>query len=179
MEITTIGVDLAKKSLVMVAAGQSGKILVKKKMNSEQFFNYLLSLERSVVVVFEACGGSSYFARKVRELGFRVMLVNPLKVARLRLTQKNDFNDCVAIIELAQREGTRTIAVNEIWQQDIQSVHRIRSRIVKSRVELQNQVHGLCLEYGVVLPEGTKFKIKFYEAIESADNELTADSIAS
>jgi transposase len=39
-----------------------------------------------------------------------------------------------------------------IEQQDLQALHRIRSRLVGSRTQLGNQIRGLLAEYGIVLP---------------------------
>ena len=45
-------------------------------------------------------------------------------------SQKNDVTDAAAICEAMTRPGMRFVAVKTIEQQDIQSIHRIRSSVV-------------------------------------------------
>ena len=69
------------------------------------------------------------------------------------------------------------VPIKQVEQQDIQSIHRIRTRIVKNRTALINEIRGLCLEYGVILTAGAaKVKPSLCAAIASCDNELTASS---
>ncbi len=53
-----------------------------------------------------------------------------------------------------QSAGPRMHVVprKSIEQQDLQALHRIRSRLVGSRTQLGNQIRGLLAEYGIVLP---------------------------
>ena len=46
----------------------------------------------------------------------------------------------------------RFVPAKSVEQQDIQSLHRVRSRLVSSRTQLANQIRGLLMEYGMVLP---------------------------
>ena len=67
--------------------------------------------------------------------------------------------------------------IKQVEQQDIQSIHRIRTRIVKNRTALINEIRGLCLEYGVVLtPGAARVKSSLCAAIADGDNELTPSS---
>ena len=51
------------------------------------------------------------------------------------------------------RPQMRFVSPKSVEQQDIQSLHRVRSRLVSSRTQLANQVRGLLTEYGVILPQ--------------------------
>ncbi|PYV73610.1 MAG: IS110 family transposase [Acidobacteria bacterium] len=46
----------------------------------------------------------------------------------------------------------RFVPSKSIEQQDLQALHRIRSRMIGSRTQLGNQIRGLLAEYGIVLP---------------------------
>jgi len=46
----------------------------------------------------------------------------------------------------------RFVAAKSIEQQDLQALHRIRSRLIGCRTQLGNQIRGLLAEYGIVLP---------------------------
>ena len=41
------------------------------------------------------------------------------------------------------------VPFKQVAQQDIQSIHRVRTRVVKNRTALINEIRGLCLEYGI------------------------------
>ncbi len=51
----------------------------------------------------------------------------------------------------------RFVSTKTIEQQDIQSLHRIRSQAVARRTALGNQVRGLLMEYGVIIPKDIAF----------------------
>ena len=62
-----------------------------------------------------------------------------------------------------------------VEQQDIQSLHRVRSRLIGSRTQLGNQIRGLLTEYGIVLPQHfSQLRRELPLVLEDATNELTA-----
>lgn len=82
-------------------------------------------------------------------------------------SQKNDANDAEAICEAVSRPNMRFVPNKSIEQQDLQALHRIRSRMIGSRTQLGNQIRGLLAEYGRVhicpqfsfTPEYDKFEL--------------------
>ena len=59
-------------------------------------------------------------------------------------------------------------------QQDIQALHRLRSRCVAERTALCNQLRGLLAEYGIVLPQGVaSLRRGVPELLEDAGNGLS------
>jgi transposase len=87
--------------------------------------------------------------------------------------QKNDRVDAQAITEAAQRPEMRYVGVKTIFQQDLQSLHRIRQQLISSRTQISNQIRGLLAEYGVVMDKSIeKFKAQFSAVLEE-DSELT------
>jgi transposase len=68
----------------------------------------------------------------------------------------------------------RFVSVKALAQQDIQAVHRIRERLVKTRTALVNQIRGLLAEYGVVIPlKNNAVSQALPRILEDAENELT------
>src|SRR3954469_3768152 len=51
------------------------------------------------------------------------------------------------------RPHMQFVTAKTIEQQDLQALHRIRSRLVGCRTQLSNQIRGLLAEYGIVLPQ--------------------------
>ena len=98
-------------------------------------------------------------------------------VRNVRKTNKNDANDAQAITEAASRPSMHFVPVKQVEQQDIQSIHRVRSRLVKNKTALINEIRGLNLEYGIAIPQGAK-KVKglLRIIIDDQENELTVSS---
>jgi transposase len=67
-------------------------------------------------------------------------------------TNKNDFNDAEAIAEATSRENIKCVPVKSSEQQELQSVHRMRTRLVRDRTALINEARGLLSEFGIVFP---------------------------
>ena len=67
----------------------------------------------------------------------------------------------------------RFVTPKSIEQQDIQAVHRIRSRLVQQRTALINQARGLLAEYGICIIKGVpSFRNILPKILEDSENEL-------
>ena len=95
-----------------------------------------------------------YWARELLKLGHSVKLMPAQYVKAYVKGNKNDGNDAEAICEAVSRPGMRFVAINTEPQQEIQMLHRIRSRVVAERTALLNQIRGLLGEYGIVFGQG-------------------------
>jgi Transposase and inactivated derivatives len=74
MNITTIGLDLAKNLFHIVGLDAHGHEKVKKRLSRGQVLKYFANLPRCLVGM-EACASSHYFARELRQLGHAVKLI--------------------------------------------------------------------------------------------------------
>ena len=73
------------------------------------------------------------------------------------------------------RPHMRFMPLKTIESQDIQAIHRLRSRLIKGRTALVNQVRGLMAERGIVMAQGiTKVRTQFPRIIEDLENALTS-----
>jgi transposase len=69
------------------------------------------------------------------------------------------MRDAEAIGEAVTRPTMRFVPVKGLAQQDIQSLHRARERLMNVRTALVNEIRGLLNEYGIVLPTSvSKFR---------------------
>jgi transposase len=67
------------------------------------------------------------------------------------------------------RPTMRFVPVKSTEQQDLQSLHRARDRVVCARTALINHMRGLLGEYGVILPQGAwRFLTQAHDAIADA-----------
>ena len=129
-----------------------------------------------VLVGMEACGGAHYWAREIAKLGHTVKLMNPKYVKAYVKTNKNDRADAAAIAEAATRANVPAVPVKQTWQQDLQSVHRVRTQLMRERVAVGNQIRGLLTEYGIVLAPKAVSALKraLPQMLEDAENGLSA-----
>jgi len=89
-------------------------------------------------------------------------------------SQKNDANDAEAICEAVTRPNMRFVPQKTVEQQNLQSLHRVRCRLVACRTQLINQIRGLLTEYGIVLPQHPgQVRRGLPTVLEDAENQLT------
>src|SRR5579875_1748443 len=68
----------------------------------------------------------------------------------------------------------RFVPAQSVEQQDLQCLHRVRSRLVANRTQLINQIRGLLAEYGIVLPQHPgQVRSGLPAVLEDAGNQLT------
>lgn len=110
----------------------------------------------------------------MRTNGHKVKLIAPQFVKPSVKSNKNDRADAEAICEAVQRPTMRFVSAKTVEQQDIQSLHRIRSQVVANRTALVNQIRGLLLEYGIDMPNGIRrARVKIPLVLEYSENGLT------
>ena len=173
MEIKTLGIDIAKRVFQLHGVDTKGKVVLKKRLSREALPSFMANLP-SCTIGMESCSGSNYWARKFRFYGHEVKLMSPQYVKPYVKTNKTDANDAEAICEAVTRPNMRFVSIKSAEQQDIQSLHRYRQRVVEERTALVNQIRGLLTEYGIVIPQGIGFlRKKLPEVLEEENSELT------
>ena len=153
MNITTIGIDLAKNVSHVVCCNQAGKIVKKKAVRRAEILKYFSHLEKCLVGI-EACASAHYWAREIEKLGHEVKQIAPQHVKAYVRGSKTDFNDALAIAEAVVRPEMRFVRVKSQTQQDIQALHVLRKKCERDRTANCNEIRGLLYEYGIVIPQG-------------------------
>ncbi|MGR3972854.1 IS110-like element ISSpu22 family transposase [Shewanella sp. 1180_01] len=173
MKITTIGLDIAKSVFHAVGVDKAGKLIKKKMLRRKDLLPFIAKIEPCLIVM-EACGGASYWAREFEQFGHVVKLIAPQYVVPFRQGNKNDYNDALAIAEAAQRPNMRFVKPKSIEQQDVQLLHRMRERLTKQSTALINQVRGMLAEYGIVMTKSkSAFKAQLPDILVDEANTLT------
>lgn len=153
MDISLVGLDLAKNVFHLVGLDAKGREVMKKRLSRQQVMQYFANCGQCEVAM-EACAGAHHFGRSLRAMGHRPKLIPPLYVKAYLRGQKNDYNDARAIAEAARVPGMRTVAIKCVEQQDLQALTRLREGVLRSRTALVNRLRGLLAEYGIVVGQG-------------------------
>ncbi|MDQ6987096.1 MAG: IS110 family transposase [Mariprofundaceae bacterium] len=171
--VKTIGIDLAKSVFHLHGVDNQGKVVIRKRLSRSKLAAYMAQLPPCLVAM-EACGGSHYWARKFQAMGHNVRLISPQFVKPYVKSNKNDMADAEAICEAVQRPNMRFVPIKSIEQQDILSIHRAREQVVRRRTAQGNQIRGLLMEYGLVMPQGMRaLHAQLPTILADADNDLT------
>jgi transposase len=88
-------------------------------------------------------------------------------------SNKNDRNDAEAICEAVSRPSMRFVPIKSATQQDLQSLHRVRSQLIRSRTALANEIRGLLGEYGIALAKELRVLRRALPLLEDQDNGLS------
>jgi transposase len=153
MHIASIGIDLGKTTFHLVALGDSGKVVVRKKFTRKQLLAYTANLQSSLIGI-EACAGAHFIGAALRSQGHEVRLMPAQFVKPYVKSNKNDFIDAEAIAEAVTRENMRFVPIKTEDQLDLQALHRVRDRLVHRRTALINQIRGFLLERGITFAKG-------------------------
>ena len=153
MEITTVGLDLAKRVFQVHGVDATGGVVVRKALRRAQVLPFFAKLPPCLVGI-EACGTSHHWARELIGLGHEVRLMPPAYVKPYVKRGKTDAADAEAICEAVTRPTMRFVAVKSRQQQAALSMHRARNLLVKQRTQLVNMMRGLLAEFGIDIPEG-------------------------
>lgn len=173
MNVTLIGIDLAKTIFQVCGVNQAGKVVFNRTVKRKDLLLFLVNYPDATIAM-EACSGSNYWGRTLKEKGFEVLLIPPIHVKPFVKGNKNDRNDAFAITEAARRPNMRFVSPRNLEQTDMMMLHNIRERRVNARTALTNQLRGLLSEYGIVLEAGKKsLKSGLDDLLEDAENGLT------
>src|SRR5271154_5273177 len=153
MQITTIGLDLAKSIFQVHGIDATGQVVVRKSLRRAQMLPFFAKLP-SCLVGIEACGTSHHWARELIKLGHEVRLMPPAYVKPYVKRGKSDAADAEAVCEAVRRPTMRFVPVKSPEQQAALSMHRTRDLLVKQRTQMINMIRGLLAEFGVDIPKG-------------------------
>ena len=172
MQITTVGIDLAKNVFRIHGANARGKAMLRKPLRRDQVAPFFAKLPPCLVGM-EACAGAHHWARKLESLGHTVWLMAPQFVNPYVKSNKNDAADAEAICEAVSRPSMRFVPIKNVEQQSVLALHRVRQGFVKARTAQANQIRGLLGEFGLMVPQGiASITKRVPELIEDASNEL-------
>ena len=149
MQVTTVGLDLAKSVFQVHGVDQEGKECLKRRLRRSEVAIFFAKLSPCVVGM-EACPGAHHWARELQAIGHEVRLMPPAYVKPYVRRQKNDMADAAAICEAVSRPSMRYVPVKSSAQQSALLAHRGRALLLRQRTALINALRGHCAEFGLV-----------------------------
>jgi len=150
-EITTVGLDLAKRVVSVCGEDASGRVVVRRTLRRDAVLAWFVQ-RPACVVGMEACASAHWFARELEALGHSPRIIAPEFVRPFRLSGKNDANDAAAICAAVRQPQLRFVAVKSADQQARLVVHRLRQGWQEERTAGLNRLRGLLAEFGRVYP---------------------------
>jgi len=172
MEISTIGLDLAKNVFQVHGVSATGEVVIRKALRRSQMLPFFEKLPPCLVGA-EACGTSHHWARELTKLGHEVRLMPAAYVKPYVKRGKNDAADAEAICEAVTRQTMRFVSIKSREQQAALSLHRVRSLLIKQRTQLVNMMRSVLAELGIAIPVGIVKALQM--AREIVDGEFKLD----
>src|SRR5262244_1903213 len=179
MQVTTIGLDIAKNVFQVHGIDGEEKVVVRKQLRRGQVLRFFQELSPCLVGL-EACATAHYWARELTKLGHEVRLMPARDVKAYVKRNKNDAADAEAICEAVRRPTMRFVRVKSAEQQAQLMQHRARDLLLRQRTPLINAMRAHMAELGIAAPQGRE-GIKQLLAIIANDEDarLPVDARAS
>ena len=126
MQVTTVGLDLAKNIFQVHWITADGTVAYNKSLRRAQLMQFFEKLEPCLIGL-EACGSSHHWARQFRKQGHEVRLMPAMYVKTYVKRGKPDAIDAEAICEAVTRPTMRFVAIKTEEQQGVLFLLRARS----------------------------------------------------
>jgi len=153
MQITTIGLDIAKNVFQVHGIDAAEKVVVRKQLRRGQVLKFFAALPPCLVGM-EACASAHYWARELTKLGHEVRLMPSKDVKAYVKRNKHDAADAEAICEAVRRPTMRFVAVKSAEQQGQLMQHRTRDLLIRQRTQTINALRAHLAELGIVAAQG-------------------------
>src|SRR6202795_2406665 len=153
MQITTIGLDIAKNVFQVHGIDASEKVVVRKQLRRSQVLAFFKALPPCLIGL-EACATAHYWARELTKLGHQVRLMPAKDVKAYVKRNKNDAADAAAICEAVRRPTMRFVQIKSAEQQGQLMQHRTRDLLMRQRTQIINALRAHLAELGIVAAQG-------------------------
>ena len=153
MQVSTIGVDLAKNVFQVHGVDSAGKVVVSRQLRRKQVIDFFRKISPCLVGM-EACGTAHYWAREISKLGHSVRLMPPSYVKGYVKRSKSDAADAAAICEAVTRPSMRFMPIKSADQQALLMLHRTRDLLIRQRTQLINALRAHLAEFGLIAEMG-------------------------
>ena len=179
MQISTIGLDIAKNVFQVHGIDATEKVLVRKQLRRGQVIGFFETLSPCLVGM-EACATAHHWARELTKLGHEVRLMPAKDVKAYVKRNKNDAADAEAICEAVRRPTMRFVRVKSAEQQGRLMQHRTRDLLLRQRTQVINALRAHLAELGITAAQGREgIKELLATIADDRDERLPIDARAS
>lgn len=169
MQISTIGIDLAKNVFQVHGVDKDGKVVVSRQLRRKQVLEFFSKIPPCLVGM-EACGTAHYWARELTKLGHTVRMMPPSYVKGYVKRSKNDAADAAAICEAVTRPSMRFVPIKTAEQQAALMLHRTRDLLIRQRTQLINALRAHLAELGLVAEKGREGVVELVAIVSDDSN---------
>lgn len=155
LEVSTVGVDLAKNVIQVHGVDAKGKAVVRRQLRRSRFLAFFEG-QPSCLIGMEACSGAHHWGRQLREMGHEVRLMPPSYVKPYVKRGKTDAADAEAICEAVTRPSMRFVPVKSDAGSAALVLHRARDFLVGQVTQIGNAIRAHMAEFGIVAAKGSK-----------------------
>jgi transposase len=178
MQITTIGLDIAKNVFQVHGIDAAEKVVVRKQLRRGQVLAFFKALPPCLIGM-EACATAHYWARELTKLGHTVRLMPAKDVKAYVKRNKNDAADAEAICEAVRRPTMRFVQIKSPEQQGQLMQHRARDLLMRQRTQVINALRAHMAEFGIAAAQGNAGLKELLAIIAGDEDErLPADARA-
>src|SRR6266536_6015022 len=179
MQVTTIGLDIAKNVFQVHGIDADEKVVVRKQLRRSQVMAFFAALPPCLIGM-EACATAHHWAREWTKLGHEVRLMPAKDVKAYVKRNKNDAADAEAICEAVRRPTMRFVRIKSAEQQGRLMQHRTRDLLMRQRTQSINALRAHLAELGIVAAQGDKGVKELLAVIaDENDDRLPIDARAS
>jgi transposase len=178
MQITTVGLDIAKNVFQVHGIDAAEKVVVRKQLRRSQVLAFFKALPPCLIGM-EACASAHYWARELTKLGHQVRLMPAKDVKAYVKRNKNDAADAEAICEAVRRPTMRFVQIKSPEQQGRLMQHRARDLLMRQRTQVINALRAHLAELGITAAQGNAGLKELLTIIAGDEDErLPADAHA-
>jgi transposase len=174
MQVTVIGLDIAKHVFQVHGIDGTGQVLIRRQIRRSEMIGFFRRLP-SCLIGMEACSTAHFWARELAALGHEVRLMPAAYVKPYVKRSKSDALDAEGICEAVTRPTMRFVAIKNPEQQAALMLHRTRDLLVRQRTMLVNALRGHLAEYGIIAPQGLASVPKLIALAEKARGTALPD----
>jgi len=171
MQVTTIGLDIAKNVFQVHGIDAHGKVVLRKRLARAKVLEFFANLPPCLIGL-ETGGGAHHWSRELRALGHDARLMPPQYVRAYVKTNKHDAADAEACCEAVQRPGMRFVPVKSEEQQALLILHRVRDQLIGQRTATINALRGHLTEFGIVAARRAAGVRQLLAVLGEVDNRI-------
>src|ERR1051326_3867196 len=153
-EVSTIGLDIAKRVFQVHGIDAAGAVVLRRQLRRAEVVRFFAKLAPCRVGL-EACATAHYWGREIAALGHEVRLMPPTRVKPyVKWGKKNDQVDAQAWCEAVSRPSMPFVPLKSVSEQAALMTHRARQLLVEQRTRLSNAIRAHMAELGIIARKG-------------------------